>query len=106
MKVFPNDRCREFYGDEFVGDKMLCAGHEEGGVDACQVRIVFKKQFLDGLAQCIDEKLQYPYFLGRFRRPDDPAGGGQAELRAGGRDLVGVRLRAEGAARRLRQGRR
>ena len=64
VTVFPNNRCREFYGDEFVGDKMLCAGHEEGGVDACQVRIVFHKQFL---TKNIDknENLQHAYILSR-----------------------------------------
>ena len=53
MRVFPNDRCREFYGKEFVGDKMLCAGHEKGGVDACQVGIFLSKQLNVELTQCI-----------------------------------------------------
>ena len=41
---------------------------------------------------------------GRLRRPHDPPREQQAELRAGGSDLVGVRMRAKGAARSLRQG--
>ena len=53
VTVFPNNRCREFYGDEFVGDKMLCAGHEEGGVDACQVGFFLNEKPNAELTRCI-----------------------------------------------------
>ena len=53
VTVFPNNRCREFYGDEFVGDKMLCAGHEEGGVDACQVGFFLNEEPNAELTRCI-----------------------------------------------------
>ena len=37
VTLFSDAKCNEFYGEEFT-DRMLCAGHEEGGIDACQVR--------------------------------------------------------------------
>ena len=36
VTLFSDAKCKEFYGEEFT-DRMLCAGHDEGGLDACQV---------------------------------------------------------------------
>lgn len=35
VDIFPNSKCTEGYGD-VITDRMVCAGVEEGGVDACQ----------------------------------------------------------------------
>lgn len=34
VKIFPPNYCRQAYGS-IITERMICAGHREGGKDAC-----------------------------------------------------------------------
>ncbi len=95
VEVFSDEDCQSFYDIDEVTDMMLCAGHLDGGKDACQVNY-WQTLYYSGTIHFFLSK-------GRLRRAPDPKGQQPPQLRAGRGHLLGLRVRAAGAARSLRQ---